>query len=92
MPAEEGSGGYWAAVRYDDIRAVSRDPEHFISGRGVMLEDVPQEVLDAAPLRRDARPRAAAALPGPDRQRPGLPRRQLRQLRQRSALRSIWGR
>src|SRR5215468_12789242 len=48
MPADEGSGGYWAAVRYDDIRAVSRDPEHFVSGRGVMLEDVPQEMLDAA--------------------------------------------
>ena len=48
MPPGEGSGGYWAAVRYDDIRSVSRDAEHFISGRGVMLEDVPQEVVDAA--------------------------------------------
>lgn len=48
MPEGEGTGGYWAAVRYEDIKRVSRDPEHFASGHGVMLEDVPQEFLDAA--------------------------------------------
>ncbi|MGH2953554.1 MAG: cytochrome P450 [Solirubrobacterales bacterium] len=45
---EESSGGYWAVVRHEHVRAVSRDPETFCSGRGVMLEDAPQELLDAA--------------------------------------------
>ncbi len=26
LPPSEGSGGYWAVVRYEDIRTVSRDP------------------------------------------------------------------
>lgn len=25
MPPSEGTGGYWAAVRHEDIRAISRD-------------------------------------------------------------------
>lgn len=44
----ELTGPYWALTRYDDIRAVSRDAQTFCSGKGVMLEDVPQEFLDAA--------------------------------------------
>jgi cytochrome P450 len=48
VPTEELTGGYWAVVRYDDVRSVSRDPESFCSGRGVMFEDAPQEFLDAA--------------------------------------------
>ena len=48
MPQEEGSGGYWAVVRYEDVRTVSRDPETFCSGRGVMFEDVPEELLEAS--------------------------------------------
>ncbi len=48
MPSEEGSGGYWAVVRYDDVRTVSRDPETFRSGEGVMFEDIPQEMLEAS--------------------------------------------
>jgi cytochrome P450 len=48
VPADELTGGYWAVVRYDDVRSVSRDPETFCSGRGVMFEDAPQEFLDAA--------------------------------------------
>ncbi len=31
--------GYWAVTRYDDVRTVHRDPQTFISGRGVMLYD-----------------------------------------------------
>jgi cytochrome P450 len=48
VPVEELTGGYWAVVRYDDVRSVSRDPETFCSGRGVMFEDAPQEFLDAS--------------------------------------------
>ncbi len=48
MPELEGSGGYWAVVRYDDVRTVSRDPETFRSGHGVMFEDIPAEMLEAS--------------------------------------------
>src|SRR5258706_8542036 len=48
MPALEPDGGYWAVVRHADVVAVSRKPELFCSGEGVMLEDAPQAVLEAA--------------------------------------------
>jgi cytochrome P450 len=48
MPEAEGTGGYWAVVRYDDVREVSRDPERFCSGQGVMFEDIPTELLEAS--------------------------------------------
>lgn len=47
MPPQPG-GGFWAVVRHADIVSVSRDPETFCSGQGVMLEDVPEEILEAA--------------------------------------------
>jgi cytochrome P450 len=31
--------GSWAVTRYDDIRAISRDPQRFVSGRGVLIND-----------------------------------------------------
>jgi cytochrome P450 len=48
MPPGEGSGGYWAILRYEDIRTVSRDAARFRSGDGVMFEDVPREMLEAS--------------------------------------------
>jgi cytochrome P450 len=45
---DEGTGGYWAVVRYDDIRTISRDPETFCSGRGVLFDDAPPEMLEAS--------------------------------------------
>jgi cytochrome P450 len=48
IPQEEGTGGYWAVLRYDDVRTVSRDPETFCSARGVLFEDVPPEFLEAS--------------------------------------------
>jgi cytochrome P450 len=48
LPESEGTGGYWAIVRYDDVREISRDPERFCSGRGVMFEDIPTELLEAS--------------------------------------------
>jgi cytochrome P450 len=40
--------GYWAITRRADIVAVSRNNEVFLSGKGVMFENVPEELLEAA--------------------------------------------
>lgn len=47
LPQQEGDG-FWAVVRHADIVSVSKDVDSFISGRGVMLEAVPRELLDSA--------------------------------------------
>ncbi len=39
---------FWAIVRYDDIRRVSRDPRTFRSGAGVLFGDAPPEMLEAS--------------------------------------------
>ena len=31
--------GFWAVTRYEDIRNLSRDPGHFCSGRGALVND-----------------------------------------------------
>src|SRR4051794_23352606 len=46
MPRVEGDG-YWAIVRHDDVRRISRDPATFCSGRGVLFGDAPPELLEA---------------------------------------------
>jgi cytochrome P450 len=48
LPQEEGTGGYWAVMRYEDVRTVSRDPDTFRSGGGVIFEDIPPEILEAS--------------------------------------------
>jgi cytochrome P450 len=40
--------GYWAIVRYDDVRAISRDPQTYCSGEGVQFADAPPEALEAS--------------------------------------------
>ncbi|MDT7734909.1 MAG: hypothetical protein QOE12_2083 [Mycobacterium sp.] len=40
--------GYWAVTRRDDIVAMSRDNETFLSGKGVIFENVPEELLEAS--------------------------------------------
>jgi cytochrome P450 len=40
--------GYWAVTRRDDIVAISRDNESFLSGKGVIFENVPEELLEAS--------------------------------------------
>ena len=47
MPDPEDPG-YWAITRRDDIVAVSRDNEVFLSGKGVIFENVPEELLEAS--------------------------------------------
>jgi cytochrome P450 len=38
-PVHRTSEGSWAVTRYDDIRSISRDPDRFVSGRGVLIND-----------------------------------------------------
>jgi cytochrome P450 len=45
---DEGRMRYWAVVRYDDVRRISRDPASFCSSQGVQFGDVPQELLEAS--------------------------------------------
>ncbi|ALL79742.1 cytochrome P450 (plasmid) [Pseudonocardia sp. EC080610-09] len=47
LPQEDGAG-FWAITRHEDIQAVSKNPVDFCSGQGVMIEDVPDDILEAA--------------------------------------------
>jgi cytochrome P450 len=40
--------GYWAVTRHADIVAISRDSETFLSGKGVLFENIPEELLEAS--------------------------------------------
>jgi cytochrome P450 len=39
---------YWAIVRHDDVRRISRDPGTFCSGQGTQFADAPPEFLEAS--------------------------------------------
>ncbi len=45
---DQGRMHYWAIVRYEDIRSISRDPASFRSGDGVQFGDAPPEMLEAS--------------------------------------------
>jgi cytochrome P450 len=45
---DQGRMHYWAIVRYEDIRRISRDPASFRSGDGVQFADAPPEMLEAS--------------------------------------------
>lgn len=38
--------GYWAVTRHADIVEVSRNSEVFLSGKGVLFENIPEELLE----------------------------------------------
>ncbi|GAA2055460.1 cytochrome P450 [Williamsia deligens] len=40
--------GVWAVARHADIAWVSKHPELFTSGQGVMIEEVPEDMLEAS--------------------------------------------
>jgi cytochrome P450 len=47
MPPGMPSGGsYWAVTSYESVQFVSRHPELFCSGEGVMLDDIPGELTE----------------------------------------------
>ena len=45
---EQGRRPYWAIVRHEDIRTISRDARTFRSGEGVQFADAPPEMLEAS--------------------------------------------
>ncbi len=45
---DQGRQPYWALVRYEDVRSVSRDPKSFCSGEGTQFGDAPPEFLEAS--------------------------------------------
>jgi cytochrome P450 len=47
LPEQERMS-YWAIVRYEDVRSISRDPETFCSGKGTQFADAPPEFLEAS--------------------------------------------
>ena len=49
MPPDADTPGFWSAWKYDDIRAVSRNPRVFCSGRGMLMEDFPKIETMLAP-------------------------------------------
>jgi cytochrome P450 len=48
LDKDEERKPYWAIVRYEDIRRISRDPGTFCSGAGVQFGDAPAEMLEAS--------------------------------------------
>ncbi len=38
--------GYWAVTRHEEVWAASRNPDVFISGKGVNIGDIPQEMAE----------------------------------------------
>ena len=45
---ETAGPGFWSVVGYDDVVAVSRNPEVFSSANGFTIDDVPVEILEFA--------------------------------------------
>jgi cytochrome P450 len=47
LPQQERMS-YWAIVRYEDVRAISRNPDSYCSGEGTQFADAPPEFLEAS--------------------------------------------
>jgi len=45
---DQGRMSYWAIVRYEDVRRISRDPHTFCSAQGTQFADAPPEFLEAS--------------------------------------------
>jgi cytochrome P450 len=45
---DPADAGYWAVTQHADIVTVSRDSDVFLSGKGVLFENVPEELLEAS--------------------------------------------
>jgi cytochrome P450 len=45
---DQGRMSYWAIVRYEDVRRISRDPATFCSAQGTQFADAPPEFLEAS--------------------------------------------
>ena len=47
LPPEDDTPGFWSVTTHKDCRYVSRTPKQFCSGRGVLMEDMPEIVINA---------------------------------------------
>ena len=47
MFADPNDQGFWAIVRHADLVEVTRRPQDFLSGEGILFESMPKELLDA---------------------------------------------
>ncbi|WP_167108248.1 cytochrome P450 [Mycobacterium sp. DL592] len=47
LPPEEDTPGFWSVTKHQDCRFVSRNPKLFCSGKGVLMEDMPEVVITA---------------------------------------------
>ncbi|MFY9490313.1 MAG: cytochrome P450 [Mycobacterium sp.] len=45
--ADPNDQGFWAIVRHADLVEVTRRPQDFLSGEGILFESMPKELLDA---------------------------------------------
>lgn len=50
-PVHECEPGFWVLTRYGDIKDLSRDPAHFCSGRGALVNDPIRSTGQAGPSR-----------------------------------------
>jgi cytochrome P450 len=48
LPVTEETAGFYAIVKHDDIKRVSRDSQTFASGEGILVEDFPEVVAVAS--------------------------------------------
>ncbi len=44
LPPDEDTPGFWSITKWDHCRQVSRDVDTFISGQGILMEDMPEVV------------------------------------------------
>ncbi len=47
LPPEEDTPGFWSVTKHQDCRFVSRNPKLLCSGKGVLMEDMPEVVITA---------------------------------------------
>lgn len=45
---DPGDPGFWAVTRHDDLTEVTRRHEDFVSGNGILMENLPPEIVEAA--------------------------------------------
>ena len=59
---DQGRQPYWAVVRYEDVRAISRDPKTFCSGEGTQFGDAPPEFLEDVAVPAETTPQATSRM------------------------------
>lgn len=47
LPPQDDTPGFWSVTKHADCRYISRNPKLFCSGKGVLMEDMPEIVITA---------------------------------------------